>query len=57
MTQLEQKKIFNELGDDTATGRSIINGHATGIMNLNSVKYQWAPKLYKIRVIRLNQLR
>ncbi len=50
MTQLEQKKIFNELGDDSATARNIINGSATGIMNLNSVKYQWAPKLYKIMV-------
>lgn len=50
MTQLEQKKIFNELGDDSATARNIINGAATGIMNLNSVRYQWAPKLYKIMV-------
>jgi len=50
MTQLEQKKIFNETGDDSATARNIINGSATGIMNLNSVKYQWAPKLYKIMV-------
>jgi ribonucleoside-diphosphate reductase beta chain len=45
---LEQKKIFDELGDDSATARHIINGSATGIMNLNSVKYLWAPKLYKI---------
>ena len=50
MTQLQQKTIFNELGDDSATARNIINGSATGIMNLNSVKYQWAPKLYKIMV-------
>ena len=50
MTKLEQKKIFNELGDDSATARELINGSATGIMNLNSVKYQWAPKLYKIMV-------
>lgn len=50
MTQIIEKKIFNELGDDSATVRSIINGSATGIMNLNSVKYQWAPKLYKIMV-------
>ena len=50
MTELTHKKIFNELGDDAATNRNIINGSATGIMNLNSVKYQWAPKLYKIMV-------
>jgi len=48
MDQLKQKKIFDELGDDSQTGRNIVNGNATGIMNLNSVKYQWAPKLYKI---------
>lgn len=50
MTQLTQRKIFNELGDDSATARQLINGNATGILNLNSVKYQWAPKLYKIMV-------
>jgi len=50
MTELTQKKIFDELGDDTQTARNIINGNATGILNLNSVKYQWAPKLYKIMV-------
>ena len=50
MTELTQKKIFDELGDDSQTARSMINGNTTGIMNLNSVKYQWAPKLYKIMV-------
>lgn len=50
MTQLTQKKIFDELGDDSMMARSIINGNATGILNLNSIKYQWASKLYKIMV-------
>lgn len=50
MTQLSQKKIFDELGNDSTTARELVNGSATGIMNLNSVKYQWAPKLYKIMV-------
>ncbi|HEY6438340.1 MAG TPA: ribonucleotide-diphosphate reductase subunit beta, partial [Ignavibacteriaceae bacterium] len=50
MTELTQKKIFDELGDDSTTARQMINGSATGILNLNSVKYQWAPKLYKIMV-------
>jgi len=48
MTELTQKKIFDELGDDSTVARQMINGNATGILNLNSVKYQWAPKLYKI---------
>lgn len=50
MTGLTQKKIFDELGDDSPTGRNIINGNATGILNLNSVRYQWASKMYKIMV-------
>lgn len=48
MEFLTQKTIFDETGDDSITSRSIINGKTTGILNLNSVKYQWAPKLYKI---------
>lgn len=48
MTELTHKTIFNENGDDSIINRSIINGNATGILNLNSVKYQWATKLYKI---------
>ena len=50
MTELTQKKIFNENGDDSQVARQLINGNATGILNLNSVKYTWAPKLYKIMV-------
>jgi len=50
MTQLTPKKIFDEFGDDSATARSLVNGNATGILNLNSVKYSWAPKLYRIMV-------
>lgn len=50
MTELTQRKIFDEHGDDSSTARQIVNGKATGILNLNSVKYQWAPKLYKIMV-------
>lgn len=50
MTELTQRRIFDEFGDDAQTARQMINGRATGILNLNSVKYQWAPKLYKIMV-------
>jgi len=50
VTGLTQKKIFDELGDDSPTSRNIINGSATGILNLNSVRYQWASKMYKIMV-------
>jgi ribonucleoside-diphosphate reductase beta chain len=50
VTDLTQRKIFDEFGDDSSTARQLVNGNATGILNLNSVKYQWAPKLYKIMV-------
>jgi ribonucleoside-diphosphate reductase beta chain len=50
MVELTPKTIFNEFGDDSMSARNIINGAATGIFNLNSVKYQWASKLYKIMV-------
>jgi ribonucleoside-diphosphate reductase beta chain len=46
--KLTLKRIFNEDGDDSTTSRHIINGSATGIMNLNNVRYQWASKLFKI---------
>lgn len=48
MIELKTKKIFDEFGDDSPAARSLINGASTGILNLNSVKYQWAPKLLKI---------
>lgn len=46
--QLTEKKIFNEDGDDSLANREMLGGNATGIMNLNEVKYAWAPKLFKI---------
>lgn len=45
---LKERKVFNELGDDSTENRSIIGGNTTGIANLNSVRYSWAPKLYQI---------
>lgn len=46
--QLEQKKIFDEFGSDKVGDRLILGGHSTGIMNLNSVRYKWAPTLLNI---------
>lgn len=48
MTDISAKKIFDEFGDDSIGARNIINGSSTGILNFNSIKYQWASKLYKI---------
>lgn len=47
---LQERKIFNELGDDSVEARSLIGGNTTGIANLNSVRYAWAPKLLQIMI-------
>jgi ribonucleoside-diphosphate reductase beta chain len=46
-TILTENKVFDENGDDSVQARKMLGGNSTGIMNLNSVKYNWAPKLYK----------
>lgn len=43
---VDKKKLFNPLGDDSLSSRSIIKGNTTNIFNLNNVKYQWANNLY-----------
>jgi ribonucleoside-diphosphate reductase beta chain len=45
---LNQKKLFNPSGSDTVEDRQIIHGNSTNIFNLNSVKYKWAPKFYRM---------
>lgn len=44
---MDRKKLFNPLGDDSLSKRSIIKGNSTNIFNLNNVKYQWANHLYR----------
>jgi len=45
---MKQRLVFNPEGNDSTESRKIIGGNSTGIANLNSVKYAWASKLYKI---------
>jgi ribonucleoside-diphosphate reductase beta chain len=45
---MKQRLVFNPQGDDSVTNRKIIGGNVTGIANLNSTKYSWSSKLYKI---------
>ena len=45
---VNERKIFNEFGSDKSEDRLIIGGNSTGIANLNSVRYKWAPKLFRI---------
>lgn len=47
-TKLQQRLVFNENGNDKTELRQLVGGNSTGIANLNSVKYQWASKLYKV---------
>lgn len=39
-------KIFNPTGDDRLENRQMWGGNPTGLINLNSVRYPWAVKLY-----------
>lgn len=45
--QIEKKRLFNVSGDDSPENVSIVNGNATGILNLNNVKYAWCKDLYR----------
>lgn len=45
---IKQRLVFNPDGDDSLESRQLIGGNATGIANLNSVKYTWASKLYNV---------
>ena len=47
---LHKRKLFNPEGDDSVSQRTIIKGNATGLFNLNDVKYTWAKQMYQIMV-------
>ncbi|MGM0462413.1 MAG: ribonucleotide-diphosphate reductase subunit beta, partial [Fibrobacterota bacterium] len=44
---MDKKKLFNPAGVDTLDTRRIMGGNTTNLFNLNSVKYDWASKLYR----------
>ena len=44
---MQQKLLFNPMGNDTIQNRTIIKGNTTNLFNLNDVKYGWANKLYR----------
>lgn len=48
LNNIKQRLVFNPDGDDSLESRKLIGGNATGIANLNSVKYTWASKLYNV---------
>lgn len=47
---LKRNAIFNPLGNDDVSARTIIKGSTTGLFNLNDVKYPWAKSLYQVMV-------
>lgn len=47
---IKRNAIFNPLGNDDLSARTIIKGSTTGLFNLNSVKYPWAKSLYQVMV-------
>jgi ribonucleoside-diphosphate reductase beta chain len=42
--------LFNVNGSDAIEDQKLIGGNPTGIVNLNNVRYNWVPKLYKTMV-------
>lgn len=47
---LKRNAIFNPLGNDDVSVRTIIKGSTTWLFNLNDVKYPWAKSLYQVMV-------
>jgi ribonucleoside-diphosphate reductase beta chain len=47
---IHKNPIFNPLGKDDISHRTIIKGSTTGLFNLNEVKYPWAKSLYQVMV-------
>lgn len=47
---IHQNKLFNPKGDDNKQNRTMIKGNATGLFNLNDVKYSWAKQMYQVMI-------
>ncbi len=45
---MKARLVFDPNGDDSLENRKLTGGNSTGIANLNSVKFTWASKLYKL---------
>ncbi|HCH9337644.1 TPA: ribonucleotide-diphosphate reductase subunit beta [Salmonella enterica] len=43
---LEKAAIFNENGSDAYEDQLLVGGNPTGIVNLNTVRHQWAATIY-----------
>lgn len=47
MTQLQKKKLFNELGDIEIGKRKMIGGNTTNLNDFNNLKYTWTSQWYR----------
>jgi ribonucleoside-diphosphate reductase beta chain len=47
---INKNHIFNPLGNDDVSMRTIIKWSTTGLFNLNAVKYPWAKSLYQVMI-------
>ena len=45
---MKPRPIFNPEGNDDPAKLGILHGDTTNIFNLNVIKYEWAPKLYRV---------
>jgi len=45
---MKPRPIFNPEGNDDPAKRGVLYGDTTNIFNLNVIKYEWAPKLYRV---------
>jgi ribonucleoside-diphosphate reductase beta chain len=45
---VEKQRLYNPFGDDALENRRMLGGNSTGLINLNSVRYSWAPLMYRI---------
>lgn len=47
MATVKKKQIYNPFSKESVNDRQIIGGNPTSIFDLNSIKYQWAYRLWK----------
>src|SRR5690606_24803630 len=47
LDEMKQKPLFDKNATDDIETQNIVGGSSTGILNLNNVKYKWAPKLFR----------
>lgn len=50
MTDITRNPLFNPNGTDETLLRRMIGGNATGLFNLNDVKYSWAKPMYQVMI-------